>query len=84
MIIAYMWLILFAKLSKIFLLIFLTTISAIEVGLKETVPSYLDPNIQNKDLITGVSFASGGTGYDPQTSELVVQTYLNPNMCLHI
>ncbi|KAM7498027.1 hypothetical protein LguiA_022441 [Lonicera macranthoides] len=38
---------------------------AIELGLKETVPSYLDSNIQNKDLIAGVSIASGGTGYDP-------------------
>ncbi|KAM7466556.1 hypothetical protein LguiB_014118 [Lonicera macranthoides] len=44
---------------------------ASELGIKETIPAYLDPNIQNKDLTTGVSFASGGTGYDPQTAELV-------------
>ncbi|KAM7517291.1 hypothetical protein LguiA_006874 [Lonicera macranthoides] len=46
-------------------------LAAMELGIKETVPAYLDPNIQNKDLATGVSFASGGTGYDPQTPKLV-------------
>ncbi|KAA8537494.1 hypothetical protein F0562_027102 [Nyssa sinensis] len=38
-----------------------------ELGIKEYVPAYLDPNLQTKDLPTGVSFASGATGYDPQT-----------------
>ncbi|KAM7462534.1 hypothetical protein LguiA_030655 [Lonicera macranthoides] len=45
---------------------------ASELGVKDTIPAYLDPTIQNKDLMTGVSFASGGTGYDPQTSELML------------
>ncbi|KAK1400386.1 GDSL esterase/lipase EXL3 [Heracleum sosnowskyi] len=44
---------------------------AAELGIKELVPAYLDPSLQIKDLSTGVSFASGGTGYDPQTSKLV-------------
>lgn len=42
-------------------------ILATELGIKELVPAYLDPNLQIKDFPTGVSFASGGTGYDPLT-----------------
>ncbi|KAJ9542269.1 hypothetical protein OSB04_028775 [Centaurea solstitialis] len=34
-------------------------------------PAYLDPSLDDKELLTGVSFASGGTGYDPQTSQIV-------------
>ncbi|KAK4774067.1 hypothetical protein SAY87_029086 [Trapa incisa] len=39
-------------------------------GVKEYLPPYLDPNLKTKDLLTGVSFASGGTGYDPLTSNI--------------
>ncbi|KAI9165745.1 hypothetical protein LWI28_019726 [Acer negundo] len=39
-------------------------------GVKEIVPAYLDPNLQTQDLITGVSFASGASGYDPLTSKI--------------
>ncbi|XP_044480258.1 GDSL esterase/lipase At5g42170-like [Mangifera indica] len=42
-----------------------------KLGLKEVLPAYLDPNIQSKDLLTGVNFASGGAGYDSLTSEKV-------------
>ncbi|XP_057472568.1 GDSL esterase/lipase At2g30220-like [Actinidia eriantha] len=38
------------------------------LGIKETVPPFLDPNLTNEDLITGVSFASAGSGYDEVTS----------------
>ncbi|KAK7850487.1 gdsl esterase/lipase exl3, partial [Quercus suber] len=31
---------------------------------------YRDPTLQPKDLLSGVSFASGGTGYDPLTSKI--------------
>ncbi|WOG91486.1 hypothetical protein DCAR_0310735 [Daucus carota subsp. sativus] len=41
-----------------------------ELGIKELVPAYFDPNLQSKDLLTGVSFASGASGYDPQTSKI--------------
>ncbi|XAR61634.1 Triacylglycerol lipase [Bertholletia excelsa] len=41
-----------------------------ELGIKELLPAYLDPNLQPEDLPTGVNFASGGAGYDPLTSEL--------------
>ncbi|KAL8211503.1 hypothetical protein R6Q57_005940 [Mikania cordata] len=40
------------------------------LGVKEYLPAYLDPLIKDNDLLTGVSFASGGTGYDPLTSKL--------------
>ncbi|XP_027332633.1 GDSL esterase/lipase EXL3-like isoform X2 [Abrus precatorius] len=41
-----------------------------ELGIKEFLPAYLDPNLQASELATGVCFASGGAGYDPLTSEL--------------
>ncbi|KAD5960293.1 hypothetical protein E3N88_11765 [Mikania micrantha] len=34
-------------------------------------PAYLDPSIDDKEYLTGVSFASGGSGYDPQTPKIV-------------
>ncbi|XP_019095560.1 PREDICTED: GDSL esterase/lipase At5g45960-like [Camelina sativa] len=37
------------------------------LGVKENVPPYLDPNLGVNELITGVSFASAGSGYDPLT-----------------
>nr|POE95068.1 gdsl esterase/lipase exl3 [Quercus suber] len=42
-----------------------------ELGLKDLLPAYRDPSLQPKDLLTGVSFASGGTGYDPLTPKVV-------------
>lgn len=35
----------------------------------------MDPTLQAEDLATGVSFASGGTGFDPLTSKAVVYLY---------
>lgn len=43
------------------------------LGLKDLVPAYLDPALQPAELLTGVSFASGASGYDPLTAELSVQ-----------
>ncbi|KAF5473026.1 hypothetical protein F2P56_009672 [Juglans regia] len=40
------------------------------VGIKEDVPPYLDPTLSMRELMTGVSFASAGTGYDPLTPTL--------------
>ncbi|KAK1388556.1 GDSL esterase/lipase EXL3 [Heracleum sosnowskyi] len=48
----------------------LLDILAGELGIKEFVPAYLNPNLRNIDLITGVSFASGASGYDPLTPKL--------------
>ncbi|KAJ4714147.1 GDSL esterase/lipase [Melia azedarach] len=40
-------------------------------GVKDLLPAYLDPNLKPQDLVTGVSFASGGNGYDPLTAKIV-------------
>ncbi|KAJ7966898.1 GDSL esterase/lipase [Quillaja saponaria] len=42
-----------------------------EIGVKELLPAYLDPRLQPSDLITGVCFASGGSGFDPATPKTV-------------
>ncbi|XP_030536028.1 GDSL esterase/lipase EXL3-like [Rhodamnia argentea] len=39
-------------------------------GVKQYLPAYLDPSLKLEDLLTGVSFASGASGYDPLTSKL--------------
>ncbi|KAM1062567.1 hypothetical protein ACFX13_027532 [Malus domestica] len=41
------------------------------VGVKKILPTYLDSNLKIQDLLTGVSFASGGSGYDPLTPKIV-------------
>ncbi|KAL7142630.1 hypothetical protein ABFS83_08G136800 [Erythranthe nasuta] len=41
------------------------------VGIKEYVPPYLDPKLRVDELMTGVCFASGGSGFDPLTSQLL-------------
>ncbi|XP_076886515.1 GDSL esterase/lipase At2g30310-like [Bidens hawaiensis] len=38
------------------------------LGIKETIPPYLQPNLSRHDLRTGVNFASAGSGYDDLTS----------------
>ncbi|GLJ37437.1 hypothetical protein SUGI_0760650 [Cryptomeria japonica] len=40
------------------------------LGLKETLPPFLDPQLTTQDLLTGVSFASAGSGLDNLTAEL--------------
>ncbi|XP_078162296.1 GDSL esterase/lipase At5g42170-like isoform X2 [Carex rostrata] len=37
---------------------------ASQLGIKEYLPAYLDPELSDEDLLTGVSFASGGAGFD--------------------
>ncbi|CAN6444207.1 unnamed protein product [Victoria cruziana] len=39
------------------------------LGIKELVPPYLDYTLDVHDLLTGVSFASAGSGYDPWTAQ---------------
>ncbi|GJZ33627.1 hypothetical protein Tco_0579063 [Tanacetum coccineum] len=41
-------------------------------GVKDIVPAYLDPTLRIEDLMTGVTFASAGTGFDPMTAILSV------------
>lgn len=40
------------------------------VGVKELVPPYLDESLSEDELLSGVSFASAGSGYDPLTPRL--------------
>ncbi|WCJ27130.1 GDSL esterase/lipase At5g45960 [Euphorbia peplus] len=40
------------------------------VGVKEFVPPYLDPSLSVEELMSGVSFASAGTGFDPLTPKI--------------
>ncbi|XP_019235699.1 PREDICTED: GDSL esterase/lipase EXL3-like [Nicotiana attenuata] len=58
-----------ADLIVLTLLILIFT-SVEELGIKELMPAYLDPKLQAEDLKTGVSFASGACGYDPQTAAI--------------
>ncbi|KAI3868599.1 hypothetical protein MKW92_021174 [Papaver armeniacum] len=41
------------------------------LGIKHSVPAYLDPAFGIKDFATGVTFASAATGYDVATSNLL-------------
>ncbi|KAJ3690790.1 hypothetical protein LUZ61_019954 [Rhynchospora tenuis] len=41
------------------------------VCVKDLIPAYLGTDLKSDDLLTGVSFGSGGTGYDPLTPVLV-------------
>ncbi|XWS19669.1 hypothetical protein CRYUN_Cryun31cG0035400 [Craigia yunnanensis] len=40
------------------------------IGIKEYLPPYLDPNLSIEELMTGVSFASAGSGFDPLTPQI--------------
>ncbi|CAA6669715.1 unnamed protein product [Spirodela intermedia] len=48
-----------------------TDFLAAKMGIKEYLPPYLGSDLTPEDILTGVSFASGGTGFDPLTSKLV-------------
>jgi hypothetical protein len=54
-----------------------------DLGVKDLLPAYLDPNLQPQDLITGVCFASGGAGYDPLTSKAAVRSHMYLSLILH-
>lgn len=61
------------------------------LGLKPTIPAYLDPKYGIQDFATGVCFASAGTGYDNATSDVLVSPLLKKYIyirgfiiCLHI
>ncbi|XP_024031457.1 GDSL esterase/lipase At2g40250-like [Morus notabilis] len=40
------------------------------LGIKDLLPAYLSPGLTDRDLTTGVSFASGGSGLDDATTAL--------------
>ncbi|KAH0943685.1 hypothetical protein HID58_003322 [Brassica napus] len=41
------------------------------LGIAKTIPPYLGSKLKPNDLLKGVIFASGGSGYDPLTSKLL-------------
>ncbi|XP_017701675.2 GDSL esterase/lipase EXL3-like [Phoenix dactylifera] len=41
------------------------------MGVKELLPPYIGYDLQPEDILTGVTFASGATGYDPLTSTIL-------------
>lgn len=45
---------------------------ASKLGIKELLPPFIGTDLQLEDLLTGVAFACGGSGYDPLTSKLAV------------
>ncbi|KAM0967614.1 hypothetical protein ACFX13_016376 [Malus domestica] len=53
-----------------------------ELGIKKLLPAYLDPSLQKKDFPTGVSFASGASGFDPLTSEMMSVIPLSEQLLL--
>ncbi|WVZ59084.1 hypothetical protein U9M48_009284 [Paspalum notatum var. saurae] len=58
-------------------------ILASRLGIKEYVPAYLGTELSDFDLLTGVSFASGGCGFDPLTAELVLCVLTTPCVVVH-
>ncbi|WOL07325.1 GDSL esterase/lipase EXL3-like [Canna indica] len=48
-----------------------TDFIASKLGVKEFLPAYLGTQLRPEDLLTGVSFASGGSGFDPLTPKIV-------------
>nr|POF21207.1 gdsl esterase/lipase exl3 [Quercus suber] len=54
------------------------------LGIKDIVPAYLKPDLQSDDLLTGVGFASGGSGIDPLTSSILLILIRNGNQSQQI
>lgn len=51
------------------------SISVEDFGIKKLMPAYLDSNLKVEDLKTGVSFASGASGFDLLTPVVAVTSY---------
>ncbi|GKC95532.1 GDSL esterase/lipase-like protein [Tanacetum coccineum] len=47
-----------------------TDLIADALGHAKIIPAYLDPNLTNAQLLNGISFASGGSGFDNLTAEI--------------
>jgi len=46
------------------------------LGINEYVAAYTSSSLQPDDLLKGINFASGGTGYDPFTARLAVHPFI--------
>ena len=60
--------------NDFYVIIHFIVLSVEALGIKDTLPAYLDPNLQSNDLPTGVCFASSGSGCDPLTA--TIQVYI--------
>lgn len=47
------------------------------MGLKPTIPAFLDPAYNISDFAVSVTFASAATGYDNATSEVLICNFIN-------
>lgn len=47
--------------------------AAAALGYRNEIKAYLDRNLKEEDLVHGVSFASGGSGYDDFTANITVR-----------
>lgn len=64
------------KESNNYIMIFIFfVLTAEELGIKPNIPAYRDPNLKPEDLLTGVTFASGGAGYVPLTTKIAVLNF---------
>lgn len=63
---------LIACISYVNVILYIYIIPASKVGVKEIMPPYLGSRPGDGDLLTGVAFASAGTGYDPITAQVAV------------
>ncbi|KAG7649966.1 putative triacylglycerol lipase [Arabidopsis thaliana] len=57
-------------------------IIATKLNIKQFVPPFLQPNLTDQEIVTGVCFASAGAGYDDQTSltTQAIRVSEQPNM----
>ncbi|RRT47086.1 hypothetical protein B296_00053975, partial [Ensete ventricosum] len=55
-------------------------LAASGLGVKELLPPYLGVDLSPEDILTGVSFASGATGFDPITPEIVSVFSMNDEL----
>ncbi|XP_010510188.1 PREDICTED: GDSL esterase/lipase At2g31550-like [Camelina sativa] len=46
----------------------MSDILATKLNIKQFIPPFLQPNLSDQDILTGVCFASAGAGYDDRTS----------------
>lgn len=60
----------------------ISDIIATKLNIKEFIPPFLQPNLSDQDILTGVCFASAGAGYDDLTSlsTQAIRVSEQPNM----
>ncbi|KAK9055923.1 hypothetical protein SSX86_027010 [Deinandra increscens subsp. villosa] len=57
-----------------------TDFIAAALGYTNEIKAYLDPHLKEEDLVHGVSFASGGSGYDDMTANITNVISLNKQL----